>query len=124
VVIDGAHNPAGARAVARTLAEDFGGTAPGTLVVGMTQGREPLEMLSELGAARARRVVACQPPTPRALDAVSIAEAARSLGVEADVVRDVSDAVRHAVALAAEDELVLVTGSLYAVGEARKAFVH
>ncbi len=121
VVVDGAHNPAGAAAAARTLDEDFAATAGRVLVVGMNRGRDPLEMLQGLAADRARLVVATQPDWVRALPAEEVATAARALGVAVEVVPAVPAAVQRGVAAAAPDEVVLVTGSLYVVSEARLA---
>src|SRR5439155_19864524 len=63
-ILDGAHNPAGAEALARSLAEEFGTDAGRVLVVGFLRGRDPTEMLSALDALHARLVVACAPPSP------------------------------------------------------------
>jgi dihydrofolate synthase/folylpolyglutamate synthase len=121
VVLDGAHNPEGAEAAARTLAEEF--TLSGTLVmvVGLLQGRDPEEMLRALGADQAGIVVACSPPSPRAIPSTELAAAADAMGVAVEVVPDVASAVERALALATTDDLVLVTGSLYVVGAARTA---
>ena len=123
VVLDGAHNPAGARAAAATLAEEFSTAGSRLLVLGMLKGRDPEEMLSALGVDRTRLVVACPPPSPRALEARHTAEAAKALGVEAVTTEDVGTAVTTALAAASPDELVLVTGSLYVVGAARRTLV-
>jgi dihydrofolate synthase/folylpolyglutamate synthase len=124
VIIDGAHNPDGARVAAATLAEDFtlGGSL--VLVVGMLSGRDPAEMLDALGAREAGFLIACTPPSPRALPAAEVAAAADGLGIVAEAVPDVADAVRRALALATTEDLVLVTGSLYVIGAARRALVH
>jgi dihydrofolate synthase/folylpolyglutamate synthase len=121
VIIDGAHNPAGAAAAADTLDEGFDQVASRLLVVGMLQGREPVEMLRALEAGRTRLVVACPPPSPRALPTGEVAAAARSLGVEVTEAPTVAAAVRLALEEAAPDDLVLVTGSLYVAGAARTA---
>ena len=123
VVLDGAHNPAGARAATAAVAEEFTGVRSRTLVVGLLQGRDPEEMLAALGVGAARRVVATRPPSPRAIPPDQVAAAARALGVEAEAVEDVPEAVRHAVDGADPADLVLVTGSLYVVGAARAALV-
>jgi len=120
VILDGAHNPDGARAAAATL-EDFAIGGDRILVVGMNKGRDPIEMLEALGVRAARAVVATSADWVRAMDAREIADAARSLGVDAEPVRSVPAAVERAVAMASEDDLVLVCGSLYVVGEARRA---
>lgn len=129
-VLDGAHNPAGALAATAALDEAFGPAVTGRiLVIGLLQGREPIEMLRCFGvsgdqrprAGRARLVVACPPPSPRALPAAEVAAAARALGTDAEEAASVAEAVATALALAGEQELVHVTGSLYVVGAARAA---
>ena len=120
-LLDGAHNPAGARAGAEAVAETFAGVTGRILVVGLLRGRDPTEMLGALGASDARLVVACPPPSPRALPPEAVAAAAQGLGVAADVADTVAEAVTLALSLAAPDEMVLVSGSLYVVGAARAA---
>lgn len=119
VVLDGAKNPDGACRAASTIAEDFGDTRSRILVVGMLAGKDPLEMLCALGADKARLVVACAPPSPRAQPATTVAAAAAELGVPVETAESVGDAVTVAVGRAVAEDLVLVTGSLYVVGEAR-----
>ncbi|MDQ6836836.1 MAG: Mur ligase family protein [Actinomycetota bacterium] len=122
VILDGAKNPDGASAAASTLAEEFGEARSRILVVGMLGGKDPTEMLTALDAGHARLVVACLPPSPRALPAAEVAAAAATLGAEAEVVESVADAVRVAIDRATADDVVLVTGSLYVVGAARATF--
>ncbi len=122
VVLDGAHNPDGCQALADTL-DDFSVAGAPVLVVGMSQGRSAREMLSALGATRARLVVACAVDWPRSMPAGEIAAAARELGAAAEVVPDVADALQRALAVAGADDVVLVTGSLYVVGAARTVFL-
>ncbi|MBS1848286.1 MAG: bifunctional folylpolyglutamate synthase/dihydrofolate synthase [Actinobacteria bacterium] len=124
VVIDGAHNPDGARAAAATLASDFTLTGSLVLVVGMLRGRDPVEMLEALGARDAGFLVACTPRSPRALPAAEVAAAADRLGIVAEAVPEVTDAVHRALALSTTEDLVLITGSLYVIGAARRAIVH
>ncbi|MGH9069488.1 MAG: bifunctional folylpolyglutamate synthase/dihydrofolate synthase [Acidimicrobiales bacterium] len=119
VVLDGAHNPAGAAAAAATLDEELDVPGRRIVVVGLLRGRQPGEMLAALGHERMSLVVACRPPSPRALAPVEVVAAARGLGVEAEVVADVGRALDRAMAVAGEEDLVLVTGSLYVVGQAR-----
>ena len=72
-----------------------------------------------MGVQQARLVIACEPPTPRALPAAEVAAAAEAAGVPAEVSGPVPGAVARALALADPDEQVVVTGSLYVVGAAR-----
>ncbi|MBV8160827.1 MAG: bifunctional folylpolyglutamate synthase/dihydrofolate synthase [Acidimicrobiia bacterium] len=121
VVLDGAHNPAGAAAAAAAVAEAFGGAASKVLVVGFLQGKDPAEMLEALHARDARAVVACPAPSPRTLAPGDVAAAARGLGLESEMVDSVPEALARALAMASPDDLVLVIGSLYVVGAARAA---
>lgn len=124
VIIDGAHNPDGARVARATLAEDFTLSGSLILVVGMLGGRDPAEMLDALGAREAGFLIACTPRSPRAIPAAQVAAAADGLGIVAEAVPDVTDAVNRALALATDEDLVLVTGSLYVIGTARRFLVH
>jgi dihydrofolate synthase / folylpolyglutamate synthase len=119
VILDGAHNVDGARAAAATL-DDFGVRGERILVVGVLSNHDPVELLQALGASEASVVIACAPDWPRARPAAEIADAARGLGVDVEVVADVRSAVARAKSLATADDVVLVTGSLYVVGEARR----
>lgn len=119
VVLDAAHNLDGAEACAATLREEF--TLGGTIIVvaGFLGGRDPVEMLEALGATEAGFLIACTPDSPRAIPAPEVAAAASSLGIVAEAVTSVEQAVQRARGLASPDDLILITGSLYVVGPAR-----
>lgn len=125
LVLDGAHNPDGAATVAETLDEEFDIAGRRHWVVGLLQGRDVTAMLQGFGIQPGDRVVATTPDSPRAVPAAEVADAARLLGADVEVVPAVGDAVRHvwtaAPDLAGEADLVMVTGSLRTVGEARSA---
>ncbi len=121
LILDGAHNPAGAVRSTAAIEEAFAGRGGRILVVGMLVGRDPVEMLEAFDAGSARLVVTCPPPSPRAMPAAEVAAAAMALGTDAEEAASVPEAVATALALASPDELVVVTGSLYVVGAARAA---
>jgi dihydrofolate synthase/folylpolyglutamate synthase len=123
VVLDGAKNVAGAQSSSAAVREEFGTGRAHILVVGMLRGKSALEMLEALDASTARLVVTCPPPSPRAQPADEVAAAARSLGCRAVATGSVLEALEVALAEADDDDLVLVTGSLYTVGAARTALV-
>jgi dihydrofolate synthase/folylpolyglutamate synthase len=123
VVLDGAHNVAGAQALARAVAEELWRGADTVAVVGMLHGRDPSAMLDALAPAGVRTVVACPAPSPRTLPASDIADAARALGLRALVTDTVGDAVTLALGEVPPDGMLLVLGSLYVVAEARTRFV-
>lgn len=120
VVLDGAHNVDGAETAAATV-DDFSIAGDRIIVFGTNRGHDPVQMLDALQAKRTKLVVATAADFPRAVPVDQIVAAAESMGVKAVGVNSVVDAVRLAEKLATEDDLVLVTGSLYVVGEARRA---
>lgn len=119
VLLDCAHNPAGAEVLARALGEDFDVRGTTRCVLGMLRGREPAGILAPLAAAGVTEVVCCRAPTPRALQPAEIAVAARELGLAADIAPDVAHAVERALESSGDDDAVVVTGSFYVVGAAR-----
>ncbi len=121
IVIDGAHNPQGAAAAARTLEEEFDIAGRRVLVVGMLGGRDVVEMLEQLGARSADLVIACTPDSPRAVPADDLAAVCRAMGVLVETIDDVATAVHRAVSISTEDDAVLIAGSLYVAGAARTA---
>ncbi len=119
IMVDGAHNPPGAELAAETLAEDFDVAGREILVVGLLEGRDVSGMLEALGAPSADLVVACTPPSPRAVPAAEVAAAARAMDVDAEAVADVPAAIDLARSVATPDDAILVAGSLYVAGAAR-----
>jgi len=121
VIVDGAHNPAGADTCATVMTEDFAPVGEEILVTGFLRGRDPAEMLEALRADEAAWVICCTPPSPRGIPAEETAAAARELECgQVLVVPDVARACDSALQRATADDAVLVTGSLYVVGEARR----
>jgi dihydrofolate synthase / folylpolyglutamate synthase len=126
VLLDGAHNVAGAEALRAALAEEFPET-PRTLVVGLLREKEPHEMLEALDAKHASRLLCCRPPSPRALDPAAVAAAGADLGLVPDRIEtfdSVDAAITRARAVTMDDAQIVVTGSLYTVGAARHTLVH
>ena len=122
-LLDGAHNPVGARAAGETLAEEFAGVDRRVVVLGLLQGRDAVEMLEALDPSHVALVVACPPPSPRALPATEVASAAADMGLQAVAAGSVPEAVALARAHAGPEDMLLVTGSLYTVGAARSVLV-
>jgi dihydrofolate synthase/folylpolyglutamate synthase len=107
--------------LAQSLADEFGSHDGRILVVGFLEGRDPAVMLDALGAGQARLLVACEPPSPRAIPVGEVVAAAESVGVATMAAGSPHEAVARALAEAGPDEQVVVTGSLYLVGAARAA---
>lgn len=124
VILDGAHNPAGADVCASVFFDDFDPHGRRILVVGALRGRDISETLSALKADEFDLVICCTAPSPRAMPASEIAFAAQEMGcshvLRADTVEKACD---MALADATSDDAILVTGSLYVVGAARPHLV-
>ncbi|MEZ5243926.1 MAG: Mur ligase family protein [Acidimicrobiales bacterium] len=118
VVVDAAHNVPGAEVLAQAVEEEFGGGSRRFLVIGMQDGRNPVSVLTALDAASYEVVVACTAPSARGIDAEVLAAAAETVGARCDAIADVRDALDHAISLAADDDLVVVAGSITVVAAA------
>ena len=134
VLLDGAHNPAGAAALATALDDlrpylaggDLPAPPPLTLVHGSMADKDVdgiVAALERAGALRDARIVATQVPGERALPAAELARRWRMVrpGVRIDAVPDVGAALERA--LAGATGTIVVAGSLYLVGEARRRWL-
>jgi dihydrofolate synthase/folylpolyglutamate synthase len=120
VVVDGAHNPAGADTCAQVFFDDFHPDGRRILVVGTL--REPTAMLEALRADEFDVVVACTAPSPRGVPVEDVARAAVALGCdEVLAADDVDQACALAMRGADGDDAILAAGSMYVAGAARPA---
>jgi dihydrofolate synthase/folylpolyglutamate synthase len=116
VLLDSAHNPAGARALSDYLCD--AGWSDATLVFGVLADKDARRMLAAL-APRFKRIVFTTAPSPRALAA---AEAAAMLpgppdaGPAVEIEPDPAAALRRAAAIAPR---VVVAGSIFLIGALR-----
>ena len=119
VVVDGAHNPSGAEALASALSEGCSVEGARVAVLGMLEGRDPTAILRPLVDSGVDHVVCVEPVTPRAMSAASVAAAGAALGVTTELAGTIAEGVQIGLDLVADGGMLLVTGSLYVVGEAR-----
>lgn len=120
VLLDGAHNPAAAATLARSLHE-LHGSRRRVLVLGILTDKDIAAMLQILGGA-ADEVVVTTPDSPRAATTEQLRNACVAQGLAVTgVAEDVGAAVRMATDRAGRHGMVVVTGSLYTVGDARAA---
>ena len=119
VVFDVAHNPAGAWALRSTLSAAYE-ERPLVFVFGAMRDKAMKEM-AEILFPLADRVIATQVENPRAATGAEIREAARRVEVEIDEAANVAAALEKAREAAGARGLVVVTGSIYIVGEAMRA---
>jgi dihydrofolate synthase / folylpolyglutamate synthase len=119
VVLDGAHNVAGAQALAASIRGDFSVEGPVVAVVGLLEGRDTQAMFEALRSGGVEHAVVCPAPSPRAVPVPDLLAASRRSGLTAHGSPSVGAACEEAIRQASENGLVVVTGSLYVVGEAR-----
>jgi dihydrofolate synthase/folylpolyglutamate synthase len=117
VLIDGAHNPSGARALASYVSDTYGRRVP--MVVGVMRDKQIDAMLEALGPV-ASPFVFTAPATPRAASPDSLAEIARRV-VPAVPVLVAPHPVAALDLASREGSPVVVAGSLYLAGEVRTA---
>ncbi len=119
IILDGAHNLAAARNLARFLSSNLTGR-PLSLVIGILDDKPYKAMLKFL-LPLANRVVITRARTGRALDPRKLQKIAEQLRVDSVVIPDVARAVKHAVDECPPEGAVCIAGSLYVVGEAKEA---
>jgi dihydrofolate synthase/folylpolyglutamate synthase len=119
MVIDVAHNPAGAWALRSALSERYDGR-PLIFVFGAMRDKAIAEM-AEILFPLAEKVIATRPDNPRSASPEEIQRAAARTGADVEEVEDVQEAVERARALAGARTVVVITGSIYMVGEVMRS---
>ncbi len=119
VIVDGAHTPASAHALAEALREDR--SVPATIVLGLL-GDKDANIIGDALATVAGRFIVTAPRSPRAAPAATVAAQLASTGARVQTEPDVASAIEVAMAQAGQSGTVVVTGSLTTVAEARETF--
>jgi dihydrofolate synthase/folylpolyglutamate synthase len=76
--------------------------------------------MTEILFPLAQRVIATRPDNPRAASPEEIQQAGSRTGAEIEVVADVAEALKRARDCAEPKSVMVVTGSIYLVGEAMR----
>lgn len=118
VIIDGAHNEAGAQALQETMAQHFAGKKI-LLVAGILADKE-IDSIVKFLTKITDHIIVTEPDNPRKLAAEKLAEHVADFGVAAEVVSDVEAAVHRAKELADGYDVILFAGSLYLIGDVRR----
>jgi dihydrofolate synthase/folylpolyglutamate synthase len=120
VIMDGAHNPAGAVVLRESLEQEFRFRHL-ILLLGILKEKDIQGILHTL-APLADHIILSQPRVERAASATSLRKALGQNGTKAEIVEDLHEAITRGISLTGEEDLLCITGSLYTVGEA-KAFL-
>jgi dihydrofolate synthase/folylpolyglutamate synthase len=115
LVLDGAHNPAGARALAGSLRELFGQGALVTLVLGLSEDKDAAGILAAL-VPLAGRIVLTRASNPRAADPRALRAAMPSTSIPVEIAETPGQALGVAMRHPGTP-IICVAGSLFLLGE-------
>jgi dihydrofolate synthase/folylpolyglutamate synthase len=116
LLLDGAHNSAGAQ-VLREFLDEHCRNIPITMIFGTLRDKPPKEMAEILFPA-ARKVIVTKANTPRAAEPQELAQGLALLHNDIVCAGNLLEALAEAGHTATQNELVVICGSLYLVGEA------
>ncbi len=119
VILDGAQNQASAHALAQTVKRQFSYRKL-ILILGVSKDKDIKGILKELVPIADSIVLTKSKITERALEPQKIKDLITPKDKDVTVTENVEDALAKAQAQAAPQDLVLVAGSLFIVGEARR----
>ena len=118
VLVDGGHNVQGARVLSESLRAYFPEKKI-TFIFGVLKDKDYREIIKIMGPL-AKEFITVAPDSPRAMDAVELADYLREKGYSARPAASYEEAV--SLGLAACDDVLLAFGSLYFVGKLRQIF--
>jgi dihydrofolate synthase/folylpolyglutamate synthase len=119
VLIDGAHNLVAAQHLGHFLRTNLAGR-PITLVVGILDDKPYAAMLRALLPV-CQKVILTRPKINRSLPTDILHRIAKTIISDIRTISDVGDAVKYAIEHASPNDVICIAGSLYVVGEAKKA---
>lgn len=118
VMIDGAHNVHGIKALTKVLKGLFKGKNI-ILGIGILRDKDADPMLDEI-IPLASKVVLTKPDNPRAMAVEKLRGKVEKYGKPVWKKENISEAVETALSLANEEDVVIFAGSLYMIGEVRR----
>ncbi len=121
ILLDGAHNPGAAEVLKKNLKEDFSRRRL-VLVLGIMADKEIPKMMAHL-VPLADLLILTQPRMARAASPALLRSHASSFRKPVVEVAEVRSAVKYALAEAGKEDLIVISGSLFTVGEARAFFL-
>ncbi|MFP3896586.1 MAG: bifunctional folylpolyglutamate synthase/dihydrofolate synthase [Anaerolineales bacterium] len=121
VIVDGAHNAYSAERLLEAITS-FAPYGRLHLVFGAGRTHLPQELFAIL-APTSDDIHITQSDHPHAASGRELQEMARDLGYKVTVTETVEEALNQSLQEAVEEDLVLITGSLFVVAEARQAWV-
>ncbi len=120
IVLDGAHNPSAIRELASTLRRDFKYRRL-ILVLGIMRDKDIEKMIKRI-VSMADYVIYSRADYYRSADPAGLMDVAKPLGKPGEIIRKIPDALNRAKEMAGPQDLIMVCGSLFTVGEAMAHF--
>lgn len=117
IILDGAHNPSAMKSLARSIGRDFDFEKL-ILVLGIMEDKDIKNILKEI-LPLASRVIYTRPTYYRAANPQNLMGLAREFGKDGEVHFPLSIAIDRARDMCDKKDLILITGSLFTVGEAK-----
>ena len=117
IILDGAHNPSAMRSLAQAIGNDFHFEKL-ILVLGIMEDKDIQHILAEI-VPLAHRVIYTRPAYYRAANPQHIMDVAKEFKKDGEVHFPLSKAIERARDLADTKDLIVITGSLFTVGEAK-----
>jgi dihydrofolate synthase/folylpolyglutamate synthase len=114
ILLDGAHNPAGAEMLRAAIQQHFASHSP-TLILGIMRDKDHVAMCNILAPA-AQKIVACTVASDRTADAHQLAKQCALANPDADITT--ARSLEAALEQTASDALVVISGSLHFIGHA------
>jgi dihydrofolate synthase/folylpolyglutamate synthase len=121
VIADGAHNHESAAALAKAISVFYPGKKC-VFVIGVNNDKNISAIWKEMSSL-SKLVIATRSDNPRSMEPSQIAELLGDVDSEAgnrDITQSVPEAIKRALAVTEADDIIVVTGSLYVVAEARE----
>ncbi|MDO5414998.1 MAG: folylpolyglutamate synthase/dihydrofolate synthase family protein [Bacillota bacterium] len=118
VIIDGAHNEAGACALRETVSRYFEGQRV-LLVTGMLADKQVDDILKHFTAITDKMIIT-EPDNPRKLSVDRLGKILNKMGIEPVKAKDAREGVKLAESMQGEYDLILFAGSLYLIGDVRR----
>lgn len=119
VIADGAHNPYSIATLANEIKFEFP-TTRCILVVGFSRGHDFESMGHELSTLEPELVISTQSRNSRSIGTSEITNLMQSNGLKSISIGSVTKGVEKAISISEPNDLILITGSLFVVAEARE----
>ncbi len=119
IIIDAAHTTNSMRLLRKTISQTYPNKKAYALI-GILEEKNYLDMLKIIQPV-VGKMICVKPQGNRALEAETLAEAARSIGMDAQSSPSIEEGLTALKGFANKEDLIIATGSIYMIGPVRKA---